>query len=201
MYITELTGYKDNPYYKTAQDIFKNSDNLKQFDFREQALKKFMNHLSENGFKQLGDFGQGGVVFEHPSYSWVFKLFTHDPEYLRYLNYALAHQNNPHVPKIKGKMIKINNETFVVRMEKLYRSSREETHTLATKLRSINDIEFFNSPFMQEEIKLLKTDYPGIYKIITDLLHTNPDSQFDFHSENIMERKDGTIVIIDPLRD
>ena len=51
--------------------------------------------------------GSRGSILKRKGDSFVVKIFQRDPYYMKYLLYAIDHQNNPHVPKIKGKPIKI----------------------------------------------------------------------------------------------
>lgn len=121
MRIDELTGYKDNPIYKQAkQDVGDvDPENMYNDDDEEQEpFNKFFRFIEQHGFERLGH-GTWSNAYEKPGYPWVFKLFKDDPAYLWYYKFCKANQNNPHVPKIKGGLIKISNDTFCVRMEKL----------------------------------------------------------------------------------
>lgn len=70
------------------------------------------------GFRPLGD-GRYGYVFGNPKYPYVIKVFMRDTAYLKWLDWAKRHQDNPYVPKIRGKVIKIGNLFMAVRLEKL----------------------------------------------------------------------------------
>ena len=46
--------------------------------------------------------------------------------YIKYFNYAKRNQNNPNIPRIKGSYIRIGNDAYVVRLEKLQEISGEQ---------------------------------------------------------------------------
>ena len=127
MRIEELSGYRDNEYMQGAKDIFKQRpDVVDPLDPNKSSLEyapyyqmgEFGKFLATKGFKQLGAGAFAGV-WEHPSYPWVFKVFKNDEAYKTYFAWCRKKQGNPNVPKIKGGLIKINDETFAIRMEKL----------------------------------------------------------------------------------
>ena len=122
MKLNELTGYKSNQLYQDAKNNFKNqppSDTSMKLDYnRYDQFIKWNNYMIAHGFKHLGE-GNFASVYEHPSYPWVFKVFKNDSGYMHFFQYAKANQNNPNLPKIKGNFIKINDNTFAIRLEKL----------------------------------------------------------------------------------
>lgn len=199
MYIRELTGYKTNQHYQQAQDTFKGD--LNNTDKRIGSLVNFQKYLMKNGFTPEGS-GQGGAAFTHPTYPWVFKIFTHDPAYLDFFKYAKQHQNNPAIPKLKGNIIKINDNTFVVRMEKLEKIYDKQNLKVIKFFRNISDLEEWTQaeklyPTMFDEIK---QNYPNFYQVIYDMIHNYPHYVLDMHTGNAMTRvSDGTLVVTDPI--
>lgn len=185
--LTELTGYKNDPYYQKAVEIFK--------DYRitvNKKLKQFSNYMLENGFNELGS-GISGLAFEKPSYPWVFKIFTDDNGYLFYLNYARSNQNNPHVPKIKGGPIKITADTFLIRVEKLTDLSpamhRSELVELITSIDWPDD-------YTKELRNIFVKKYPHVVPVLDAIISSG--YSLDLHKGNLMTRGN-TLVITDPL--
>jgi hypothetical protein len=107
--------YQSVPAYQQAKSDFSDTTTRNAAMTGMIMFDKFM---QENGFSKLGS-GAFANVYERPGYPWVFKIFTRDPAYLEWLGYVTANRGNEHVPKLRGKPFKINNDTFAVRMEKL----------------------------------------------------------------------------------
>lgn len=74
--------------------------------------------MNRYGFKPVGT-GKYGSVFANDRYPYVIKVFMKDTAYLRWLSFAKQNQNNPLVPKIRGKVVRISNNFMAVRLEKL----------------------------------------------------------------------------------
>ena len=115
MKIYELTGYKNFDIYKKAKEILGG-------DIRDKplyaTLVEWQSIMEAYGFTHLGT-GSYGSAYEHPLYPWVFKVFKHDNSYLKFYKYFKKHQNNPNLPKIKGPIIKIGEDAYAVKLEKL----------------------------------------------------------------------------------
>jgi hypothetical protein len=74
--------------------------------------------LSRNGYEQLGH-GVYGTVFAKHNEPIVLKLFgAEDTSYVAFLN-LITKVKNPHFPVVKGKPIKINDEYWAARLERL----------------------------------------------------------------------------------
>lgn len=196
MRIDELIPYKSHPQIKSIQDIL-NSD--KMSDSKYYAIT---NYLENSGFKLMG-FGEFATVYEHPKYPWLFKFFRADPAYEYYLEYALKNQSNPNVVKIRGKFIRLQKSLCLVRLEKL--EVLDQSHEIwkfirAFQLYNANTKEKFSTqealeiPAIQQGSK----EYPGIWKVFTDLKPYPLKFRWDLGSKNIMQR-DSIPVITDPL--
>lgn len=190
MFIREMTGYKQNPHYQKAANQFATVGGYNQ---RIGSLTEFQKYLMSVGFKPLGS-GQGGVVFEKPDYPYAFKIFSDDPAYKDYLLYAIGHQDNIHVPKIKGKMIRINEHTFVARIEKLQNPSGDDFEQVMSEYSSVWEYD----DLLTVKLHFTKDKFPQLYNLIMDLGKKFPDYILDLHRGNFMMRS-GTIVLIDPL--
>lgn len=188
MRIAELKGaqvIKQSPVGVAAKKI---GDRVDPAD----AWEKFKFELEELGFEQLGSGGYG-IVFERPGYPWVFKVFNDDPAYLAYLNYAIHHQNLPAVPKIKGRPIRINKNTYAIRIEPLDRLSGDLPNELTDPPISLRLSEY------NEFVDKIATRWPDVAKVLADLPSIHGKFYLDLHDENIMQRADGTPVVTDPL--
>lgn len=195
MNLRELTGYKGNEVYKTAQNIFKKPD-TGEAGYRYSELAKFTRYLEKYGFNHLGT-GNFGTVYEKPGYPWVFKIFKGDRAYLYYIKYCKAHQDNENIPKIKGHTIRINNDTYAIRTEKLQPMVEADVapiEKMTTYIRIRQHYEL--GPGQLQKLNELASAYPGIYEIL-DALSTSGYG-LDIHRGNVMLRGN-TIVLSDPL--
>ena len=191
MRIAELKGVhgiKQSPVGVAAKEIGDRVDST-------NAWEKFKFELEELGFEELGSGGYG-IVFERPGYPWVFKVFNNDPGYMAYLNYVIHHQNLSAVPKIKGRPIRINNNTYAVRMEPLYKLRSE----LAWELNNAPTDGLKSSEY-KEFVVMIEQHWPDVATVLADLPNITGKFKLylDLHDENVMQRADGTPVITDPL--
>jgi len=191
MRIAELKGAQDikqSPVGIAAKDIGDRVD-------PSNAWEKFKFELEELGFEELGS-GGFGIVFERPGYPWVFKVFNNDHGYMAYLNYVINHQNLSAVPKIKGRPIRINKNTYAIRMEPLYKLRGE----LALELNN-TPTDGLKSSEYKEFVDMIAQQWPDVAKVLADLPGITGKSRLylDLHDENVMQRADGTPVITDPL--
>lgn len=202
MRITELTGYKNKGYFTVAKNVF-DKETPDQYS-RSLQFKTLQDFLEKKGFVHLGS-GEYGGVYEKSGYPWIFKVFKNDPAYKFYLDYCKKNKDNPNIPKIKWPIIKINNDTFAIRLEKLtpvWDNMYSDLHDKIRYVKAFYKHEFDRdnaSQYMlevEEIVNNFKKKYPGIYDIITTILDSN--YRVDVHAENIMMRGD-TPVFIDPV--
>jgi hypothetical protein len=197
MNLRELTGYKGNEVYKTAKDIFTDTDtdddSFDKHTTTRKQMKKFTDYLAKYGFYKLGS-GIYGTVYEKAGYPWVFKLFKGDPAYLYFVKYAKLHQDNVHIPKIKGHTIQVTPDTYAIRTELLRKITPTEFAPLGEMVRYIYWKEL--SPFAQKKFDELIKVYPAIYEIFSDMLSAG--FLLDVHEGNIMMRGND-IVLTDPI--
>jgi len=130
-------------------------------------------------FTKIGE-GFYAVVYKHENYPFVVKVWRQDEGFDMWLNFVLNNQNNPYVPKVKGKPVRITGTEYkAIRLEYLIHPKMREKH--------IHDV-----------IEILwKSEDPNMKKIVRYLKSTGRDD--DMHSENIMQRPNGQWVITDPL--
>lgn len=199
MKIRELTGYKSNQMYQQSQDFF--GGDLTSPNTRIKTLINFQKYMMSQGFKSMiGSPGSYAVAFEKDDYPWVFKVFTHDPSYLNYFKFAKQNQSNPHVIKIKGGLFKINENTFVVRLEKLRKGYGYDFNRLIkilNRLYELEDFEYLKNNF-PEDFDYFKQYHSSLFDLVHTLAVKIPDARLDLHRGNVMMRGD-TIVLSDPL--
>ena len=201
MKFNELRGYKSNPVYQQAQHRFGDAIKTAQGSVsnvkRAIAVEKFTQELIVMGFTSHGA-GCFATVFSHPDYPWVFKLFVADAAYVRFLNYARQHQDNPYMPKFKGSYMKITPETYVIRMEKLSPIESEKFKDFIERVIFLTDKKSLNNPEVQDDLKQVEQQFPGLIDILHDLADLPGGNIFDLHSGNFMLRGN-QLVITDPL--
>lgn len=187
-----------------------------------KALRKRSNHWGEEGDKinaQLSGTGAKvvgsgafGAVALHPHKNVAYKIYK-DQAYDKFAHYAAANQNSdPHLPKIHalGKL-KGSSHFRVAKMEKLEPLAQDHPvrkHLFTyNKYYSNNSRPEYDGPSDQVEEKLTKTEhgrkfaaaYPSVHKSLLNIVRNHRDHWFDLHDQNIMQRKDGTPVITDPV--
>lgn len=200
MKIDELVPFKNTDMYKTAKD---------QLDYDHKLNRPTRVGIITSKLKNMGyvlhSIGTGAYaeVFKRPQDNYVIKIFGEDKGYLTYLKYMMQHQNNPHVPKMHGSLVKPfkDRPLYIVRMEILKpKEWDEEAHR---DLVFAIDYALSGSPTDSARYKrLIKKQYPQLLPVIEDIqkiLGDNTNFRNDIHTGNIMYREDGTPVITDPL--
>lgn len=202
---------------------------LKQLHEQLQGVKKYHHltwddiriELEKHGIHSIG-MGTYGEVFHKSSWDYVIKVFENDNAYHEYVNFCIQNPN-PHYPKFIKKPMnmhqfhtrlnKSNKMLQIVKMELLeplddlwYSDNLANIIDLANK--EIKEIVLYNDDGELSEIYnnidtlLTKVEKPQLKSLIAaGLKITNEfkSSLLDIHSENLMQRKDGTVVISDPL--
>jgi hypothetical protein len=185
MKIIELTGYKSDPLYKLLQsssDIPDFIDNIKNSGYSEYYVGK----------------GMYAGVFAKPGDPFVIKIFKDDPGYEKFLSYALQHQSNPHVPRIKGRPITFQKIYKIVRLERLREMTKDTDWKIYEKIRDYTEEQYDKS---EEEMALNKQNlqklYPQLVPLLDEILYNGYDYQVDMTEGNVMFR--GSVpVITDP---
>lgn len=196
MKVNELVGYKNKPEYQAFASEPATPKDLKSWE-RDDAeidkLESIVTKLNELGYKKYS-IGQGfyARVYARPQDDYVIKIFRQDRGYTRFLQYINTNRNNPYVPKLRGKIIKLPNNFNLVRIEKLN----------FIPLDLFNQIKFADVyPQDKEEIN---KSYPGLLDFIRELKeiaqYSGKTVHFDLHRNNMMMRGD-TPVITDPFSD
>jgi hypothetical protein len=177
MRLRELTGYKKDPIYNILQN--------------STSAEELQDNLEANGFKEyVVGIGLYSSVLSRPDLSYVVKIFTNDTGYEKYLSYIIKYQNNPHVPKIRGKVLKVGSRFKVVRLEKL----RPYIMGITKDDRYYDAIRKYIYT-NKSNLDVIKKNIPLIVPLLNDIIQY---SGYDLHDGNIMFRGD-VPVITDPL--
>lgn len=172
---------------------------------RPDTLRAAVDKLTSLGFKSVGS-GYYGQVFEKNNIDYVLKIFSNrDKAYRDFIN-LISSSNNPHFPKIRGSLVKINDSYSAIRMEKL-----KPNHD--SKLADLMDV-YLNDGKNEdgEDLDSLPSDYdsymedlfkkqPKLQEALDDIknhLIAGKGHGSDLHGDNIMWRN-STVVIIDPI--
>ena len=179
--------------------------------------------LRKNGFKQIGR-GWFAVVFAKAGHNRVVKISTaQDDCWIAFAQYAQTKTNNPHLPKIpwikryQGDRHGIAQEFFITIIERLDPLNDQTIPRITDKgvlfgimlfanldFSTVDSIEdaYNNQPGLSmandPEIITKYRNHPFI-KTVQEINRLPGDCTSDLHSGNLMIRKDGTVVITDPL--
>ena len=158
--------------------------------------------MYDYGWDQIGEGGYSNV-FQHPNYPYVVKVFIGDSLYLQYFMLVIKpNQNNPHVPKVRGKTMRVADEGYAVRLEQLTPLTSPEDPVLDKYLdpRFSKKRNAFETSigllFSKENLPFLRENWPELAEILKGIYRIS--IMTDFNSRNVMKRGD-TIVITDPL--
>lgn len=187
---------------------------------KDEFIKKFK---KLNGFKEIGS-GTYAKVYGSKNCEFVYKIgyYTNakkDP-YLSYLR-AIAGSNNPAFPvvrtislcsfknpKAKGKekLNRYSHNFYVVEMEKLARFDRSKTSAPYVSLHEEldNHVNFEAYSVTGKSVLTIKEEglvdeIPQIDEILQLLDRLGEKFKPDWHSDNLMMRQDGQLVITDPV--
>lgn len=213
MRINELKGIKNSPGVNKFKELTKDTDSSGTDDRRRIGLELFGEWLTEKGFITLGN-GAFGLVFTHPNLDYVIKVFKDDKAYEGFIKFCQEHPNLIHLPKFRGRLIKIDKKHMGIRMEKLkpgeytdfqYRYMIEEfskdsqspEEYIKDKVRYSNDSDFGiqSRVIMKANIEWIKTQ-PGLLETV-ELIRESCRWNMDLHPGNMMFRGQ-MLVITDP---
>lgn len=151
-------------------------------------------------------------VYSKPGIDYVVKVFERDSAYLAYLN-LIKHHPNPHFPRIKGRL-HISPTLNGVRLEKLEKVYQVQVGSLTVGITGMLNAYLISkdynlSEYQQRNLELANiylADHPQLVEAL-DLIYINLLSRssrlsgysLDLNTNNVMQRSDGTIVIIDPV--
>jgi hypothetical protein len=109
MRLRELIGYKNDPVYLALQGAYSLTDFLSKI--------RGLGYSRSIGLKhELVGHGYYAGVFAKPDDPYVIKIYDFDPGYEQYLKYVIANQTNPHVPKLRGRPVRLGHSIKIDRM-------------------------------------------------------------------------------------
>lgn len=156
------------------------------------------NMMMKHNFSLVGN-GINGAVYENQNYPYVIKVYRRDHAYDEWLYFSRTHRNNKYVPKIKGNGVVLNRIFNAVRLEKLVPCPVSLANDLISNIDAILDATMRISARMQQEgdEALIERSDPDLVEIARLLLDWEGNTDLTTH--NVMMRRDGSPVIIDPL--
>ena len=198
MRINELTGYKQHPAFQAAQQL--GSDpGLNDKSYSRKEKKNLSTHLAELGWTLIGH-GQFSLVYGNPKFNYVLKIFTQDtPGSIEWLEYVVANQNNPFLPRVHGKMWRISHTAYAIRMERLMPFKSKTDPVFAKYIDPELQSRHWEEIFVEENTEFLEANWPDLasaFETILDLSQYNGDD--DLNLSNIMKRGN-SLVITDPV--
>ena len=155
-------------------------------------------HLEKNGYEFLGA-GSYGTVLQKPGVPYVLKLFgANDLAYISFIELARKNEANPHFPRFYGKLVKVTNDYYAIRMEPLDRYRYDST-LIYVYMRDRNyyrdnepSDQFYDAMELMEE-------YPLLQQACDIILDNLQNFKIDIRNDNLMLRGK-TIVITDPIK-
>ena len=196
MRLHELHKPKEIDQFRQKYDAGGPYFNSDQYNLQDAIADKMLAH----GFSYAGE-GSFSTVFVNPDYPFALKIFVDDQQYIRWFNFCKQHQNNPFVPKLRGRVVRVIPDAgvYAARIEKLEEYEGEDVNP---------DSQFFISMLMKvydktsssfsKKIKWEKfTGYNDHIDTIIAELSSAPRRTLDTHEGNIMLRGDQA-VLIDP---
>lgn len=197
MRLYELTGYKNHPLYHAIKGLKPNKSGDPSSSFDPRSMQKVIDQMEMEGWELLPKgWGYYSKVFGHPNLPYVAKIFYDDDGYSKYLELMQNSQDNPHVPKLRGKQMSITDKANVVRIEKLQ------------KVAGVTDPIFkqyvdpslppthgnlFDNP---KNYDFLQENWPELWELLLQIkMYGRAD---DISTNNVMKRGN-TLVITDPI--
>lgn len=169
-FITELKKPKDLGKAKEILADYPDVDTRRNVFWQGEIGNLF----AKEGFKKLGS-GKYSTVFSHPKFNYIVKVFMKDAAFLKWYKFCMTNPDNKYVPKFRGKIVKITDNFFALRMERLSSNSLDF------------DMDFLSG------LAQVDNDAKQVYDFL--MKHKN---LLDMHGENVMMRGKQA-VIIDPF--
>lgn len=177
-YITEI---HKPPIFKFLRKNIANSGVLADDRNDRTFVSKLM---AGYGFHKLG-LGEFADVYGAPGDDFVVKVFgDYDDGYRKWLKFCYDNQSNKYVPKIRGRDTQIPNTQFrAIRLERL-EPVRWEAYNK------------FYEIYRAMRIHYVDTDDADLNKCVR---YIAASGLADIHDNNVMQRLNGQLVIVDPM--
>lgn len=200
-YLTELKGFRQADEFKAARDVFAHQPTgnaIKDSMDRNGLMREFMSNLESKGYVQLGA-GAYGCVLTHPGINYAVKIFEDDPAYLAYVKFALAHQDNPHVPGFRGKFMRIDDRHYAVRIELLTELSQDMRREVAGAIVAYGDKDIY--PEDLEYHKELFEKFPKLPDAMAGIIDIcrKTGCRLDVYTTSNIMGRNGVPVFTDPV--
>lgn len=166
--------------------------------------ERLMMFIKQKGFTLIGS-GKYARVYGSASSPFVIKIFRNDPCYTKFLSLA-AKANNPHFSRLLSVPKRLNDQDTMVKIENLSKASSQNVALI--KRISQGFSQFYDSRVRGQDSSALDAKLAEWVKGVdpklveaVKLLHDvfgRDGCYLDMDSANIMQRRDGTVVIIDP---
>lgn len=164
------------------------------------------NMMAKYGYKNVGQGAFATVFINEQKPSEIVKIFSDDPNTVKWLKWCVANKGNPFVPQIKAKPVRIHNDWYVVRMERLeFNKSNQKEFAKAFRTLIDNWQSLKSGDLPQEYIVGMEKVAPGITtnpqlrEVIEYLMDEFSDPwAIDINKGNVMMRGNQP-VIIDPV--
>ena len=174
----------------------------------ENTICDLHSALNKLGWKLLNNNGSFSVIYWNPRKSYVLKINrVEDDSYQNYVKLIHTYSNK-HFPRIGDMKVlrigKINYYVYLIEKLQTLPKAGAISYIIDRAFNALDSSEDFSEKGCMDA---LKQEFNGrLPKILKDkslidairLLTIDTTIFWDMHSENIMLRKDGTIVIIDP---
>lgn len=159
--------------------------------------KKSLNAAMANyGFALVGS-GINGAVYQNPKHSYVLKVYRTDAGFEEWVYFARTHPNNKFVPKF-GNTIRLNAIFSAIRVEALFDCDTYRSIKFTEHLENVWDSLYPIWPInTNKPIVSLDEEDPDLIELAKFM--KNWEVVTDLNPSNYMCRKNGEIVVIDPL--
>jgi hypothetical protein len=170
--------------------------------------------LTKKGYKLLGQ-GQDQMAFLEPGTGQVLKIFGTESGqkgfspsqqmFFVWFKYCQKNNTNPFLPRFSGfETFEFQGQTYIqMRQERLYRTNRDLTDSVVQWGDWAIDFEdfdeFMQGPDPRDIKKIGKKNMFILWKTLREILHVCEQNGYDFDLDgNVMNRANGTPVIVDP---
>jgi hypothetical protein len=164
--------------------------------------------IKQKGFVLLG-YGANARVYGRKGSPYVIKIYRNDPCYEKFIAF-IAKNDNPHFPKVLSQPVSISNADRMVKLEALSELRDAKTIEMVKHISS-GFIQYYDlkpregqdtRDYDQRIAQWMETakQHPKLIEAIK-LLHDNFSGGgcfIDLGSQNLMQRSDGTVVLVDP---
>jgi hypothetical protein len=189
-------------------------DELFDTDNKGERWTEFVQNLIDRHGLEFHKGNQATVITSDDR-KCVYRIWTIDPGYDQWLDYAQKHSGNPHVMRVLGKLrtvkarmkgLPLGTHVKFVKLEKLEPITDKDFIEAVDKFYNVNPaslpntcLEYIESfvDMVSDDVIDLMRDYPQFFELLFDMVKTY--SANDICAQNVMMR--GNVpVLIDPFK-